>query len=131
MKGGDPGVRLIKPDGAGKKVYFRQEGRISKVKEGEYDIVPVYQIFGSEELSSAGPSVLQRIHDPFVLMNQKDADILIVKDGDYVQMELINTKLKVKIKIDNSLVRGLVALSVNLPGMLFADIPGSGKFHKL
>jgi len=131
MKGGDPGVRLIEPAGASKNVYFKQETKISKVNEGEYQIVPVYQIFGSEELSSNGPSILQRIQDPFVLMNQKDADILIVKDGDHVQLELLNTKLKVKIKIDKSLVQGLVALSVNLPGMLFVEIPGSGKFHKL
>ena len=131
MKGGDPGVRLIEPARASKNVYFKQETKISKVNEGEYQIVPVYQIFGSEELSSNGPSILQRIQDPFVLMNQKDADILIVKDGDHVQLELLNTKLKVKIKIDKSLVQGFVALSVNLPGMLFVEIPGSGKFHKL
>jgi NADH-quinone oxidoreductase subunit G len=131
MKGGDPGVRLIEPAGVNKNVYFKQETKISKVNEGEDQIVPVYQIFGSEELSSVGSSMLQRIKDPFVLMNQKDADILTIKDGDHVQLELLNTKLKVKIKIDNSLVQGLVALSVNLPGMLFVDIPGSGKFHKL
>ncbi|HEY5468901.1 MAG TPA: NADH-quinone oxidoreductase subunit NuoG [Bacteroidales bacterium] len=131
MKGGDPGVRLIEPAGVNKIVYFKQETQISKVAKSEYHIIPVYQIFGSEELGSFGPSMLQRIKDPFVLMNQKDADILIIKDSDHVQLEISKTKFQVEVKIDNSLVQGLVALSVNLPGMPFVDFPCNGKFHKL
>ncbi len=131
MKGGDPGVRLIEPAGTGKYSYFRQETNNTKVNKGEYSIVPVYQIYGSEELSSAGPSMGQRIKSPFVLMNQKDADNLAVNEGDHIQLEINKTNLNVEVKIDKGLVQGLVALSVNLPGMPFVDIPGSGKFHKL
>jgi NADH-quinone oxidoreductase subunit G len=131
MKGGDPGVRLIEPAVTGKNEFFRQETNIPKVNEGEYPIVPVYQIYGSEELSSVGTSMIQRIKNPFVLMNQKDADILAVNDGDHIQLEIVKAKLNVEVKIDKSLAKGLVALSVNLPGMPFVALPGSGKFHKL
>ena len=79
MKGGDPGIRLIEPAGVNKIVYFKQNTQISKIAKSEFHIIPVYQIFGSEELSSVCPSILQRIKDPFVLMNQKDADVLTVK----------------------------------------------------
>jgi NADH-quinone oxidoreductase subunit G len=131
LKGGDPGVRLIEPDGGVKNIYFKQATHIEEVMNDGTLIVPVYQIFGSDELSSVGPSVLQRIQEPFVLMNQKDADIISVKDGESVYLEILKTKLRVKVKIDNSLVQGLAGLSVNLPGMPFVDIPCNGKFHKL
>jgi len=131
MKGGDPGVRLFESAEEGNHIYFKHKAQITVVQKDEWLIVPVYQIFGSDELSSASTSILQRIHEPFVLMNKKDADIITVKDGDTVQLEILKIKLKVKVKIGKSIVQGLAGLSVNLPGMPFIDIPGRGKFHKL
>jgi NADH-quinone oxidoreductase subunit G len=94
-------------------------------------IVPVYRIFGSDELSSDSPSIAQKIEKPFVLMNQKDADVISLKEGDSVQLEISKVRLTLKVKIENSLQNGMAGLSVNLPGMPFIDIPGTGKFHKL
>jgi NADH-quinone oxidoreductase subunit G len=131
MKGGDPGIRLIEPIEGIKNIYFKQGTAISGVKKGEWIVIPVYQIFGSEELSSVSPAILQKIHERFVIMNQNDAEIISKNEGDYVQLEILKTKIKVKIKIDNSLQHGLTCLSVNLPGMPFVDLPGWGKFHKL
>jgi NADH-quinone oxidoreductase subunit G len=131
MKGGDPGVRLLEPVEGSKNIFFKPETRIIEVLKDEWLIISVYQIFGSDELSSVSPSMLERIPEPFVVMNQKDADILTLRDGDSVQLETIKIKLKVKVKIENSLVQGLAGLSVNLPGMPFVDVPCSGKFHKL
>ncbi len=76
-------------------------------------------------------SMLQKIEPPFVLMNQNDAGLFSLKDGDSVQLEISGISLKLKVKIENSLQNGLAGLSVNLPGMPFVDIPGKGKFHKL
>jgi NADH-quinone oxidoreductase subunit G len=131
MKGGDPGIRLIEPVEGIKDIYFKQGPPLPEIKKDEWIIVPVYQIFGSEELSSVSPAILQKIHEPFVIMNQNDADTISADEGDYVRLEILKTKVKVKIKINNSLQHGLTGLSVNLPGMPFIDLPGWGKFHKL
>jgi NADH-quinone oxidoreductase subunit G len=131
MKGGDPGVRLFEQERGRENAYFKHVTQSTEVKKNEWLIVPVYQIFGSGELSSVSPSIIQRIHDPFVLLNQKDADIIAVKDGDSVHLELSKTKILAKVKIDKSVVPGLAGLSINLPGMPFIDLPNSGKFHKL
>jgi NADH-quinone oxidoreductase subunit G len=131
MKGGDPGIRLIESSVGSKNVYFEQNIQVAEIHKDEWLIFPVNQIFGSDELSSVGPSMAQKIHEPFVLMNEKDADIIAVKDGDSVQIEILKTKLKVKVKIENSLIKRLAGLSVNLPGMPFIDVPCIGKFHKL
>jgi NADH-quinone oxidoreductase subunit G len=131
LKGGDPGIRLIEPYREAKIHYFKQVIYFQEVRENELLIVPVYLIFGSEELSSAGSSMLQEIQPPFVLLNQNDADIISVKEGDSIQLEILKIRLTLKVKIENSLRQGLAGLSVNLPGMPFVDIPGWGKFHTL
>jgi NADH-quinone oxidoreductase subunit G len=131
MKGGDPGIRLIEPIEGIKNIYFKQGPQINKVRKDEWLIVPVHQIFGGDELSSVSPSIVQRIHEPFVLMNQKDADTISANDGDYAQCEILEITIKVKIKINNSIQQGMAGLSVNLPLMPFIDLPGKGRFHKL
>jgi NADH-quinone oxidoreductase subunit G len=131
MKGGDPGIRLTEPKEGIKNIYFKQGPKILDLEKDELQIVPVYQIFGSEELSSVSPSVLRRIPEPFVLMNENDAELIKTTEGDYVQLVTLKIQLKLKVKIEYSLTRGLAGLSVNLPGMPFIDLPCRGKFHKL
>ena len=131
LKGGDPGIRLIEPVTKGDSNYFEWNDHNADTEKDECQIVPVYQIFGSDELSAFSPSVMQKIQEPFVLMNQEDAKKIPVADGDDIQVEISNLKIKVKVKIGHTPVQGLAGLSVNLPGMPFIDIPGRGKFHKL
>ena len=131
LKGGDPGIRLIEPVTKGDSAYFEWKGDNADTGNDEFQIVPVYQIFGSDELSAFSPSVLQKIQEPFVLMNQQDAEKMPAADGDYIQVEISKLKIKAKVKIVNTPVQGLAGLSVNLPGMPFIDIPGRGNFHKL
>jgi len=131
MKGGDPGIRLFEPGKKRENIYFKQEKEIIEKKNDEWQIVPVFQIFGSEELSSVGTAISQRIKKPFVLMNQKDADILKIKSGDLVELEIGKIKLSVEAKIDKGVLEGLAGLSVNLPGMPFIGMSCYGKFHKL
>jgi len=131
LKGGDPGIRLFEPSGDFKGSYFTQGKVIPEVIPGELMIIPVYQIFGSDELSSHGPAVRQRIQDPFVLLNQADADLLDAVNNEFVQFERSKIQLRVKVRIENSIHQGMAGLSLNLPGMPFIDIPCSGRFHKL
>jgi NADH-quinone oxidoreductase subunit G len=130
MKGGDPGVRLIEPGEGHNNPYFKTGPQAFEYKKDEWLIVPVYQIFGSEELSSAGSAVAERIQEPFLYLNQKDADIFIIKDGELIQLEVRGSKLRIKARIENSIQQGMAGLSVNLPGMQFIDLPCHGKLIK-
>ena len=131
LKGGDPGIRLIEPVIKGDNNYFEWKDHNSDAEKDEFQIVPVYQIFGSDELSSFSPSVMQKIQEPFVLMNQEDAEKIPAADGDYIQVEISNLKIKAKVKTGDTPVLGLAGLSVNLPLMPFVQLPGIAKFHKL
>jgi NADH-quinone oxidoreductase subunit G len=131
MKGGDPGVRLFEKSTGSKRDNLEYNSQKSEVHKDELKIVPVYQIFGSEELSAVSPSIIERIQEPFVFINPKDSEIFQLSDGESVMLEISNIKLNVKVKTEKSIVQGMAGLSVNLPGMPYTDIPGSGKFHKL
>jgi NADH-quinone oxidoreductase subunit G len=131
MKGGDPGVQLFEKSAGNKGVYLENSRQKSEVHKDELQIVPVYQIFGSEELSAVSSPIVTRINELFVFMNPEDSEFLQLSDGESVLLEILNMKLNVKVKIENSIVPGLAGLSVNLPGMPYIDIPGNGKFHKL
>jgi len=131
MKGGDPGIRLIEPSVIRKNLHFEQVTENKEVSIDELLVIPVYRIFGSDELSSVGPAVEQKLEKPFVLMNLKDAEIISVKEGDTVELEIMNIRLTLKVKFENTLRKGIAGLSVNFPGMPFIDFPASGKFHKL
>jgi NADH-quinone oxidoreductase subunit G len=130
MKGGDSGIHLIEPNGNPVKSYFKADAETIEIQNGEWLIVPVYQIFGSEELSSAAATLAQRIPEPFVYLNPEDAWRLEVKENDIVQLEVAKTVLKIKVKLEESIGQGIAGLTVGLPGMPFMDLPGGGKIYK-
>jgi len=130
MKGGDPGLRLIEAAEERNNSYFEINRQTYEYQKGELIIVPVYRIFGSEELSSVACTLSQRIQEPLLSLNQQDADISGVKDGDMIQLEIMKNKLKIKARIENSLPGGIAGLTVNLPDMPFIDLPGRGKLLK-
>lgn len=130
LKGGDPGIRLIEPASESNNSWSEIHSGTDEIKKDEWMIVPVYQIFGSEELSSKGSAIRQRIKEPFVYLNIQDSELIGVKEKDFIQLEALDLKLKVEVKIDNSIKQGIAGLSVNLPDMKFIDLPCSGKFYK-
>jgi len=130
LKGGDPGIRLIEPASESNNSWSEIHSGTDKIKKDEWLIIPVYQIFGSEELSSKGSAIRQRIKEPFVYLNTLDSELIGVKEKDFFQLEILDFKLKAEVKIDNSIKQGIAGLSVNLPDMKFIDLPCSGKFYK-
>ena len=130
MKGGDPGIRLIEPQLVADNTLLESNTTTPEHKSDDFIIVPVYQIFGSEELSSESSSVKQRIKEPFVYLNIKDSELLGVKETDIVQLEVFDIQLKAEVKIENSMKQGIAGLSVNLSVMKFIDLPCIGKFYK-
>ena len=131
MKGGDPGIRLFEPSAAATKSYYELISKSDNVQNEKLLIVPVYQIFGSDELSSLSKSVSQRIKKPFVLLNQADAEANHLQEGDSVGLDILKDSPALTVRIDNSLVNGLAGLSVHLPGMTFVAFPAVSKFLKL
>jgi NADH-quinone oxidoreductase subunit G len=130
MKGGDPGIRLIESGEEHNNSYFDINNQISEYQKDKLLVIPVYNIFGSDELSSAASAISQRISEPLLFMNQEDAEKLRIRNGDLIQIKIAETKIKIKVKTGNDLPQGIAGLSVNLPDMQFIELPGSGIIQK-
>jgi NADH-quinone oxidoreductase subunit G len=130
LKGGDPGIRLLEPPESPEIKYFKVSTEKAVLQDGEWLFVPVYRIFGSEELSSAGPAVSQRIPEPFVNISPNDAVKNEILENELVMIDISGIQLKIKVGLDDSLKDGIAGLSAKLPGMPFIDLPSKGKIIK-
>jgi len=130
MRGGDPGIRLIESGEERYNTYFEINHQAPEYQKDELLVIPVYLIFGSDELSSAASAISKRIPEPFLSLNLKDAERSGIRNGDLIQIKIEETKIKIKVKTGNDLPQGIAGLSVNLPGMQFINLPCRGTIHK-
>ena len=131
MKGGDTGIKLIVPIGNPDRIYYKPLFQPVELQAGEFIMIPAYQIFGSEELSSSAATLAKRIPEPFIYLNTEDGKELDVETGEWIQLETATTKFQLKVRWEDSIKKGLAGISVGLPGMPFIEVPGKGKIHKI
>lgn len=126
MKGGDPGIRIIEATEGNHLPFNKPEIEPFKIKPGEWLVVPVFRIFGSEELSSKSRPVGERIEGPFICLNNKDAEGAGGKVNDKIEVEISGKTIEVKLKIDKSIPDGFATIFTG-QGMPFPDLPSYGK----
>lgn len=126
LKGGDPGIRLIDDSDENPGSFFDLLIEPYTKNPGEWLILPVYQIFGSEELSSKGRTIAGQVPQPFILISGTDALRIGKKEKDQVKLTLNQKIIEAEIRIEDGIPPGIAGLSVGLPGMQFLDMPGFG-----
>lgn len=130
LKGGNPGIRLIENTTDQQQSYYKNIPQPFKPSDEGVFIVPVHQIFGSEELSSNGEALSSRISEPFIKVNLKEATRYSLKGNDTVHLTVENIDVLVKVDIDASIPDGVAGLSFNLPRMPFISLPKIGIIKK-
>lgn len=130
LKGGNPGIRIIPTAAQAKNAYYKLTGSKAKKNKGEWQFFPVYQIFGSEELSAKASSLSERIKEPFLVMHSEDAGKIGVDENENIQVEIRNEKITLRVLFENSLPHNVAGVSVLLPDMPFIALPGNGKITK-
>jgi NADH-quinone oxidoreductase subunit G len=123
LRGGDPGRRLIEPAQSGDVAYFDAVPAGFAPRPDAWLLVPMYHLFGSEELSLFAPAVAERAPRPYLALNEEDARDLQVGPADEVELRLADAAHRLSVKIDPALPRGLVGLSVGLPAVQGIGLP--------
>lgn len=121
LKGGDPGVRLLEPRGIA--TYFTIVPEPFTPLKERFWTVPLYHIFGSEELSARGKAVGKRVPKPYVMLNKSDADELAVAEGSELEFEIDRQAYKLPVVINDGLPKGVSGLPYGLPGLPFVELP--------
>ena len=110
LHGGNPGKRLFEPLENSKADYFKNILSLFSPKDGEWMALPMYHIFGSDELSAQSPAVKERIPLSYIALNNSDALKKGIKEDDMVEVFLNAENCKLTVKLNTGLAEGTVGL---------------------
>ena len=127
---GDPGRRLIEPPGNGKQPFFTNIPKPFTPGEDEWLIVPVYHIFGSEEMSGHSPAIAERAPGPYLGLNKEDALNLRLTEGDEAEVELAGKNLRLPVKVQPGLPGKVAAFPAALVWLPYFELPAPGKIRR-
>jgi NADH-quinone oxidoreductase subunit G len=118
LTGGDPGVRLItgRDANADEQSPFAPSQALPGGEAGDgFRVLPLWHIFGSDELSMRSPPIVERAADPYVVLNPADANNLGVAAGGGVRCDEFDVALEVR--IDAAMAPGNAAMTLGFPGV--------------
>lgn len=115
LRSGDAGVRLLDDDERQALSWFSNIPATPPTDQ--WQPVPLYHLFGSEENTARAEPIQQRMPEPYVALSSADAQRLGVSAGTPLNLQLSGTTLSLPVSIDDSLAAGLVGLPVGLPGV--------------
>ena len=122
LRGGDAGVRLFEPTPANGQAYFSTIPTAFERREDEWLLVPMYHIFGSDELSLAAPGIAELAAKPHVAVNSDR-----FAEGTEVEVSCADGTFRLPVLIHPEMPAGVAALSVGLFPLVGVQLPAWGK----
>jgi NADH-quinone oxidoreductase subunit G len=148
LRGGDPGVRLIEPggggDGKGRNAGTGGKGQAESApraaasgsnpipppfepRSGEWLLVPLHHVFGSEEQSMLSPPIAALAPAPYVALIPEDAAALGLAAGQPARLQFGSIDCALAVRIEPALQRGVAGVPVGLPGVPMLELPASAR----
>ncbi|MEW6296723.1 MAG: NADH-quinone oxidoreductase subunit NuoG [Thermodesulfobacteriota bacterium] len=126
LRGGNPGVRLIAPDHGARVSYFQDVPPAFTPRGNEWFVIPLYHIFGSEELSTLAPAVAARSPAPYAALHPDDAAGLGLGAGEELRLTVAGTVFRLPVQLRPALPRGVVGLPAGFPELQGVVLPAWG-----
>lgn len=83
-----------------------------KLSDDMWLVVPLHNIFGSEELSRYAPAIAELTAKPSVAVSLEGSERLHVKTGDEVELAVGGLVCRLAVQIRSDLPRGMAGLAV-------------------
>ena len=122
---GDPGVRLIEPQPESNLPYF--DAIVSSSSETALTALPLFHIYGSEELSVLAPSVVELAPKLYVMLHAEEARERALADGDTVAVKIDGTSIIAPLRTSESMACGVLGLPAGIPGAPYLNLPASAE----
>lgn len=126
LRGGESGVRLLVPNGAG-----QQQAGVPPAfqpRNGERLLVPVYHVFGSEELSREAPAVASLAPGPYLALSPEDAKAL---GEDTAEVSIGGKTHRLPVLVISGLPEGVAGVPAGIPPFTGLSLPAWGKFSRM
>ncbi|TXK44130.1 NADH-quinone oxidoreductase subunit NuoG [Pontibacter qinzhouensis] len=130
LRGGDPGVRLIEPDPIPEEIFSMAVPQNFQPLPDHLFILPLYHIFGSEELSAKSPAVAERIPKPYVAINSDDALRLKLEEGQSLSFSIEGIAYELPVKLNSTIPSGTAGLPIGLPAIAYTELPAWAILNK-
>jgi NADH-quinone oxidoreductase subunit G len=127
LRGGDPGRRLLEPHSGRDIVYFHDVPEAFHLQPGELLVIPLYHIFGSEELSRLSGGITELMPQTYLGINPHDMKYLEIPEGAEVEIMIRETAFGIRAKRIETLPKGILGLPVGLPGLQVVVLPAYAK----
>jgi NADH-quinone oxidoreductase subunit G len=125
LKGGDAGVRIFEPALANGQSYFGTIPAAFEPREEEWLLVPMFHIFGSDELSLSAPGIAELVPKPYVALNTDE-----FAEGAEVEVSCAGGTFRLPVRRRTDLPRGVAALSTGLPPVVGVTLPAWGRIAR-
>lgn len=119
LRSGPSGVRLIEPAADGRAPYFSDVPEAFAPRPDEWLHVPLFHIFGSDELSIHSTGIAELAPKPYLALNPEDAERLGLHAGDEIEM----LSRVVAIRIDPGLPMGVAGLPAGMEPARGINLP--------
>lgn len=116
-----PGVRLFEANASANPSWFDRIPKPFYPQPHQWLLMPMTQLFGSDELSRRSPSITERIPAPHVSLAPADGAMLNIHAGDVIRLALQGRVHQVAVRLDPVTPRGTVG--VFLPEVAPATLP--------
>jgi NADH-quinone oxidoreductase subunit G len=98
-----------------------------KARFDEALVVPLFHIFGSEELSMHAAGLAELAPWSYLALNPTDAGRVGLAEGDNADLHIGGERFRLPIKLDASLPAGVAGLPLGLEGAPAYPVTGWGK----
>ena len=126
LRGGDPGIRILEPEPGSEAVSSGSVPEPFIPRAGKMLIVPLYHVFGSDELSALSPGIAERSPGPYLGLNADDAGSIGVGEDWNVRLTVADVALVLPVRLVPSLPGGVAGLPVGLEGLPYVHAPAWG-----
>ena len=131
LHGGNPGLRLFNPKEDTKIDYFDTIPAHFSKKEGKWQVLPLYHIFGSDQLSAQSPAVKERIPKPYVALNDDDAKLAGITEGTLVEITWNKEAYVLPVILNKGMAPGTIGLPQGLKMTTGIEFPFWTSFKKV
>lgn len=126
LRGGNAGIRMVEPIPFHGRSYFTEIPTAFEPREGEWLLVPMYHIFGSDELSLSAPGIAQLAPTAHVAVNAVD-----LTEGEEVEVRCVGGTFRLPVCVRPDLPRGVAGLSAGLAPIAGLRLPEWGTIVSL
>ncbi|MFO0753844.1 MAG: NADH-quinone oxidoreductase subunit NuoG [Thermodesulfovibrionales bacterium] len=132
LRGGDPGKRLIEPPAGPEAPAAGVVPAAFQQREGEWLLLPLFHVFGSEELSVLSPGIAELAPSPYLALRPEDAAALGLQEGEEAEVLCNGALYRAPVSFMPSLPKGTAGIPAGVraglaDGLAGGELPAWGR----